>query len=96
MAERNYDIDTYAGYTSKDEMFFSSTEKMWHNRILKLAKANPDEVHIIKRPEENDGVIYAKMPVSYLKIQPKRKVEMTEEEKAALRERFARGRNALS
>lgn len=83
-----YEIDTYAGYTSKDEMFFSSTEKMWHNRILKLAKENPTEVKIIKYPQDNDGVIYAKMPVSYMQIKPKRKRDLTAEERIAIRERL--------
>lgn len=84
-------IDTYAGYASKDEMFFSSTERMWHNRVLKLAKENPTEVEIIKYPQDNDGVIYAKMPVSYLQIKAKKKRDLTEEERAAIRERLKAG-----
>ena len=81
-------IDTYAGYTSRDEMFFSSTERCWHTKIMKLAKDHPDEVTIIKTPEENDGCIYAKMPVCYLRLQAKKKY--TDEEKAEMRERFNR------
>ena len=90
MAERNYDIDTYAGYTSKDEMFFSSTEHVWHSRILKLKEEHPDEVTIIKLPEENDGVIYAKMPVKWLKIQPKRTRDISNEEREEMRDRMTK------
>lgn len=93
MAERNYDIDTYAGYTSKDEMFFSSTEHVWHSRILKLKEEHPDEVTIIKLPEENDGVIYAKMPVKWLKIVPKKEGrKLTDEQRAIAAERLRRAR----
>lgn len=82
-------IDTYVGYTSRDEMFFSSTERSWHTKITKLAKDHPDEVTIIKTPEENDGCIYAKMPVSYLKLQPKREGrKMTDEQREAAIERL--------
>jgi len=81
-------IDTYVGYTSRDEMFFSSTERSWHTKIMKLAKDHPDEVTIIKTPEENDGCIYAKMPVAYLKLQAKRKVEMTDKERAEVTKRM--------
>ena len=88
------EIDTCAGYTSRDEMFFSSTERVWHNRILKLAQSHPDEVTIIKRPEDNDGCIYAKMPISYLKIQPKRVSTMTEAQRQEARARLMRLRNS--
>ena len=81
-------IDTYACNTKDDALFFSSTEYNWKQRILKLAEEHPDEVTIIKRPEENDGCIYAKMPVSYLKLQPKRKIEMTDEEREVMMQRM--------
>lgn len=82
------EIDTYAGYTSRDAMFFSSTEKVWHNKIRKLAEQYPNDVTIIKLPEDNDGCIYAKMPVKWLKLQPPAKREYTEEQLAEMRERM--------
>ena len=85
-------IDTSVSYTSKDEMFFSSTERSWHNKILKLAKNHPDEVTILARPENNDGCIYAKMPVSYLNIRPKRISTMTEEQRQAASDRLKKMR----
>ncbi len=82
------EIDTYAGYTSRDAMFFSSTEKVWHNKIRKLAEQYPNDITIIKLPEDNDGCIYAKMPVKWLKLQPPAKREYTEEQLAEMRERM--------
>lgn len=82
------EIDTYAGYTSRDALFFSSTEKVWHNKIRKLAEQYPNDITIIKLPEDNDGCIYAKMPVKWLKLQPPAKREYTEEQLAEMRERM--------
>ena len=48
----------------------------------------PDEVTIISQPEENEGCIYAKIPVSYLKITQKKKKNFTEEQLEAARQRM--------
>ena len=45
----------------------------WINLIRKMQANKPDEVTIISQPEENEGCIYAKIPVSYLKITQKKK-----------------------
>ena len=83
------EIDTYAGYTSRDALFFSSTEKVWHNKIRKLAEQYPNDITIIKLPEDNDGCIYAKMPVKWLKLIPKKEGrKLSEEQRAAATERL--------
>jgi len=89
-------MDTCFNYVDKDKGFFSSDEQKWINRIHKLKEQFPDDVHIIWEPHENDGCIYCQLPTSWLKIQPKRKVELSEEEKDVLRERLARVRQASS
>ena len=89
-------MDTCFNYVDKDKGFFSSDEQKWINRIHKLKEQFPDDVHIILEPYENDGCIYCQIPTSWLKIQPKRKVELSEEEKDVLRERLARMRQASS
>lgn len=54
------------------------------SKLLKLADKNPDEVKIIVSNE--DGSLFAHMPVNYIKISPPRK--MSDEQKKAASERF--------
>lgn len=58
----------------------------WNNSIRKLAEEFPEKVQIIAVNE--DGSIFAHVPSSWMKIQPPRKVEMTDEQKAAAAERL--------
>ena len=81
-------METCLNYTNAKEMYFSSDERKWITKIRKLKEKNPDEVVIIRQPEENDGCIYARLPVEYLKIAPKRHVEMSDEERVACGERL--------
>ena len=67
-------METSISYTTKDRAYVSSDERKWINRIRILQKKYPGEVYILKQPEENDGCIYATVPVSYVKIQPKRQL----------------------
>ncbi len=69
-------------------MYFSSDELRWRNRIIALAEAHPDEVTILEHPDQNDGCVYAKLPVEYLKIQPKRNVNLSDEQRIAASERL--------
>lgn len=67
------------------------------NKIKKLAGKYPDEVKIVR--QNNDGSIYAKLPVNYLHIYkpgsgPKK--EYTEEERMAFRERVTRKKDETS
>lgn len=68
--------------------YFSSDEIKWINKIRKLAEKHPDEVTILREPEDNDGVIYCRLPQSWLKVQPNRK--LTDEERRIATERLAR------
>lgn len=72
-------METCLNYTDTMEMFFSSTERRWINKIRKLHGEHPDEVTIIAQPETNDGCIYAKLPAEYLKISPPRHLNMPDE-----------------
>lgn len=80
-------METCLNYTDTNEMYFSSTERKWISKIRKLQEEYPDEVMIIAQPEDNGGCIYAKMPSFYLKIQPKRRPNFTDEQILNLRER---------
>lgn len=80
-------METCLNYTDTNDMFFSSTERKWITKIRKLQKEHPEEVTIIAQPEDNGGCIYAKMPSFYLKIQPKKRSNFTDEQILNLRER---------
>lgn len=54
------------------------------SKLLKLAEQNPDDVKIIA--ENEDGSLFAHIPVNYVKISPPRKV--SDEQKEAASERF--------
>ena len=57
-------------------------------RMMKQIAEHPDETEIIKRPEENDGCLYCKVPSTWLKIAPPVKREMSDEQKAAASQRM--------
>lgn len=56
-----------------------------NNRLRKLAQERPEDVEII---ENDDGTVYGKVPVSWLKISPPR--QMSEEERARAAENLRR------
>ena len=68
---------SYAGVTAP-------TGTALKSKLLKLAKEHPNEVNIIS--ENEDGSIFAHIPISYVKISPPRK--MSDEQKKAAGERL--------
>ena len=54
------------------------------SKLLRLAKENPDEVKIIA--ENEDGSMFAHIPVNYVKISPPKKI--SDKQKEAASERF--------
>lgn len=75
------DIDKHA--------VFASAERKWINKILKLQESHPNDVVVRHHPDNNDGIIVADIPKSWLKISPPRNVNYTDEQRAALAERMA-------
>ena len=65
-------METCANYTDRGCLFFSSDERRWITKVRKLKERFPDRVEIIREPETNDGCIYAKMPVGWLRLTPER------------------------
>ena len=87
-------METCFNYCSREAGFFSSDERAWINKIHKLKEKYPDLVTILAEPENNDGCIYVKMPVKFLRIQgPANRAELTDEEKAEIRERLTSAKN---
>lgn len=65
-------------------------DRRLRNRILKLAEQHPDEVAVICRPEENNGFLFAHIPLKWLRIQPPK--QMSDEQRELAKERLARAR----
>lgn len=85
-------METCINYTD-ERAFVSSDERKMINRVLKLKQQYPDEVIILQMPENNDGCIYAVVRAKWVRIQPPKKVALTDEDRRKLAERF---KNSLS
>jgi len=77
-------METCFNYTEKEHGYFSSDERRYITKIHKLAEKYPEQVRIIAEPENNDGCIYCELPTSWLKIQPPRKLDLTDEQREEL------------
>ena len=82
-------METSCTYTDKERMYLSTDERRLITRILRFYEKHPDDVTIIKRPEENDGCLYCIVPPSWLKITPPVKRGLREEQRRASCERMA-------
>lgn len=81
-------METCFNYCDLAAGFFSSDERKWINKVRKLKEEHPNEVEIIKQPEDNDGCIYAKLPTAWFKLRPPVKRDFTEEQLQEMRERM--------
>lgn len=81
-------METCFNYCDEKVAFFSSDERRWINKIHRLKEQNPEEVKIIREPEENDGCIYCRLPASWLKVNPPRKLDISEERRQEMSERM--------
>ena len=85
-------METCFNYCDKEHGYFSSDERRYITKIHKLAEKYPEQVRIISEPENNDGCIYCELPTSWLKIQPPRKLDLTDEQREELSVRMAKMR----
>ena len=81
-------VETACEYLDDKVMRISTDERRMINRMMKLAEQYPDEVEIIERPETNDGCLYMKCPADWLLIRHPKKMNYTEEQRAAMAERI--------
>ena len=72
-------------------MFVTFSQKKFINKVKALAEKHPDKVKIY---EERTDSIYARMPVSWLKIQPTR--VLTEKQKIANAKALEKAHNSRS
>jgi hypothetical protein len=85
--------ETAVGYLNVDSYaIFNSSEQKWINKILKLQESHPNDVQIEHWPENNNGMIQARIPKSWLKVSPPRQREMTDEQREAATIRLAEAR----
>lgn len=89
-------METAMGYLTEDEgrAWFSSDEKKWKKRIMKLAEEYPEQVKITVYPEDNDGCINAWIPAKWIRVKPPVKRNLTEEQRMAMSERLKKAREA--
>ena len=75
-------METVCEYTSDAPyMTISTDERKMINRLLKFAEQRPNEVSVLAYPEKNDGCLYIRCPKDYLKIAPKTRRNMSDEER---------------
>lgn len=83
--------ETTWNHIAKEEFaYFSSSERAFINQISKLKEDYPNDVEVVH--ENADGSIYVKIPFEWLRIRPKSKRNITDEQKTALKERLEIGR----
>ena len=81
--------ETALDYIDSDKhATFSSSETKWINKIAKLHEQYPNEVEIVCEAADNYGMVVAHIPKSWFKISPPKKVNLTEEQRAARAERM--------
>lgn len=85
-------METCMNYCNEEVAFISSDERRWINRVRKLKNDYPEFVEVIKEPEENDGCIYAKIPVRWIWVRPPKKMNFTAEQKQEMAKRLAYAR----
>ena len=76
----------YEHLEGKETFTITAAERVSVNMVRRLKAAHPGEVEIVS--ENEDGSILARMPYSWMRIVPKRRVELTAEQKAAAGERL--------
>lgn len=87
-------METCINYCEPGFAYMSSDERRWVNRLRKLAKEHPDECFVIKQPEDNGGFIYAKFPQKWARVNPPKRIPMSDEERARRYEILLQSRNS--
>ena len=87
-------MDCAIDWTDHKTAFVSVDDMSWINKLEKLKSEHPDEVDILFTPEENDGMLVARLPKRWIKIMPPRR--MSEEQRQACVERLAKMRGEKS
>lgn len=82
----------YEHESGKDTFTITAAERWSISMVRKLKEKHPGEVQIVA--ENSDGTLLARMPYSWMRITPKRKVNMSEEQRAAAAQRLKAAKEA--
>lgn len=82
----------YEQLQGEDTFTVTAAERKSVGMLRRLKESHPDEVEIVA--ENEDGSILARLPYSWMRIVPKRKVELSEERRAETAERLRRARES--
>lgn len=85
-------METCINYCEPGFAYMSSDERRWINRIRQLNEKHPDECIILRQPETNEGCIYAKFPIKWVRVSPPKQVVLTDEDRAKRREILLKSR----
>jgi len=81
--------ETAVEYLSTDAtLWFTSNEKKWITKIMRLKESHPELVEILREPSENGGYLYARLPKDWLRVAPPRSLSLTDEERRVRAERM--------
>ena len=78
-----------------DTAFASSDERKMIRRLYKLKEEHPNDVTVIREPENNDGCIYCKFPSNWVQIRPPKKLNLTDDERRLRAERMQKARESI-
>ena len=86
-------MDTGISFTDGEFAYASSDDPGIKSAWMKMLKQWPDETKIIKRPEENDGCLYIRIPLKMARhaakrLIPARREPMSAEQREAAAERL--------
>ena len=85
----NYERETIINYNNEDD---TATVYTHHKALInKLNKLLDGHVHISVAHKDEDSVTYI-VPKKWIKVQPPRQMNYTDEQRAAMAERFAAAR----
>ena len=83
-------METCFDYTTREHGYFSSDEPKYIRKVRKLKEDYPEQVRILKEPEDNDGCIYCTLPVEWFRIQVPKKMNWTDEQREEFKVRMKR------
>ena len=70
----------------------TAAERWSIGMVKRLAEKHPEDVEIVA--ENADGTLVAHVPAGWMKLRPPRRVNLTDEQRAAASERMKAARNA--
>lgn len=93
MDYKENNIEWVTGLKDEAKITLSLSSKRFINKVKRICSEHPEDTKLI---ENDDGTVYAELPLGCLKISYPRKVELTEEQKEELRERVKVAREKRS